>query len=490
MVINSLSFLAFFSVLFIIYWAAGGSIRKYVLFIGNVVFCLSWSISALAYIIGFAVVGYAAGRLCEGSSKKKAAFTAVTAFLAVLVTVKYSSFIAGILQPVINAVGIKFSASTLKIVLPVGLSFYTFKSISYVVDCYKGKIQSEHNMITYFNYVAFFPQLICGPIERAERLIPELNEYKIFDYNQVTYGLKLTFWGMFKKMAIADAIAGYVDKVYADVPSKSGFVFIIAAVFYSFQIYCDFSGYSDMAIGAAKMLGIETKKNFDSPYFSSSIQEFWRRWHISLSKWFCDYVYIPCGGSRCSKIKYYRNLMLTFLASGLWHGANWTFIVWGGIHGALQIIESFFRKKKTKNEEILPVRSGAVKVLYAVKHWISVLLVFVLVTIAWVFFRANSLSDAFYILTHAFSGIGDIKLYLVNAYYAFGLEPFGYIQLFVPIILLLIHDYAELKGDVIEQIGFMTEKKRWVIYCLVIALFLSLCSIFGVNSGDFIYSKF
>ena len=465
--------------------------RKYLIFIANIVFCLSWGINALAYILAFAVAGYAAGRMCQSKSKKKAVTIAVIAFLTVLTVVKYSVFIGGIFQPIINAIGIKFSASSLKIIQPAGLSFYTFKSISYVIDCYKGKINAEYNAITYFNYVAFFPQIISGPIERAERLIPELNKYKPFDYEQVTYGLKLTFWGMFKKMAIADAVASYVDNVYANVTSKSGFVFIIAAVFYSFQIYCDFSGYSDMAIGIAKMLGIETKKNFESPYFSSSIQEFWRRWHISLSKWFCDYLYIPCGGSRCSKIKYYRNLMIVFLASGLWHGANWTFIIWGGIHGVLQVIESFFRKKKPKDNQMAsPPRFAFARFFGGIKHWCSVLLVFVLVTVAWVFFRANSVSDALYVLTNAFSGIGDLKSYLVNAYYSFGLEPFGYIQLLVPIVLLMIYDYASLKFDVIERIGIMSEKKRWGVYCLIIALFLTICSIFGVSSGDFIYSQF
>jgi D-alanyl-lipoteichoic acid acyltransferase DltB (MBOAT superfamily) len=359
------------------------------------------------------------------------------------------------------------------LILPVGISFYTFQTLSYVIDVYRGDVDVENNFGIYAAYISFFPQLVAGPIERARNLLPQIKGRKSFDYEQATYGLKLIAWGLFKKMLIADMLSPYVDQVFSDVGSYGGLSLIIASVFFSFQIYCDFSGYSDMAVGIAKLFGIDIMFNFRAPYFAKSVREFWSRWHISLSTWFRDYVYIPLGGNRCTKLRNSFNLMITFLVSGLWHGANWTFIVWGGIHGVAQIIEKRFIKKKP----------GIIGNIF----------VFALVVVAFVFFRAETIGDAFYVIIHYFDGIFAPAEYIRNGYIALGITAVTFIKLAIPLVMLIIYDHVSLKTDVICAINSKNVIVRWSMYVAFVLMIMFYIQYFMGNGNvaqKFIYFDF
>ena len=344
MLFNSFQYPVFFTIVFIIYWNLEHKFRWPMLLIASYYFYMSWNAKYVALILFTTAVSYAAALLIERaeSVRFKKAVLSVSALLClgVLFVFKYFNFFFETLNAVFARFAIPLHVSTLNLLLPVGISFYTFQTLSYVIDVYRGNCRAERHFGIYATFVSFFPQLVAGPVERASNLLPQIKESRTFDYDQAVYGLKLMAWGYFKKLAIADVVAIYVDKAYENLASCTGFDLAAAVFFFTLQIYCDFSGYSDIAIGTAKLMGIDLMKNFDSPYFSCSVREFWRRWHISLSTWFRDYVYIPLGGSRCSKLRNYVNLLLTFLVSGLWHGANWTFVFWGGLHGVAQILEN------------------------------------------------------------------------------------------------------------------------------------------------------
>jgi D-alanyl-lipoteichoic acid acyltransferase DltB (MBOAT superfamily) len=367
---------------------------------------------------------------------------------------------------------------TVSFLLPVGISFYTFQTLSYVVDVYKGDIEAEHHFGYYATFISFFPQLVAGPIERTRNLLPQIKCRHRFDYEKATYGLKLMAWGYFKKLVIADVVATYTGKIFDNPISfngENGFSFCIAAVFFSFQIYCDFSGYSDIAVGTAKLLGIDLMTNFKSPYFSQSIREFWNRWHISLSTWFRDYVYIPLGGNRVGKARHAFNLLVTFLVSGLWHGASWSFVVWGGIHGLGQALENRFLRGRAKSN----------RPLWAVFRMI---LVFVFCTVAWVFFASNSVHGAVYILAHMLRGISSPLAYVRHGFAYLGLGKGMVCKITLSICILLLYDFLALKGiDVIERIGQMHWSIRWGVYLLFLLLIFFWAEI---GNNTFIYFQF
>ena len=359
--------------------------------------------------------------------------------------------------------------------MPVGISFYTFQTLSYVVDVYRGDVVAEKHFGYYATFISFFPQLVAGPIERTSNLLPQIKAKHEFNYDQATYGLKLMAWGFFKKMVIADGLSNYVSTIY-DMPfNYSGFSLLLATLFFTIQIYCDFSGYSDIAIGSAKLFGIDLMTNFKSPYFSQSIKEFWSRWHISLSTWFKDYIYIPLGGNRVSKPRHFFNLVITFLASGLWHGANWTFVIWGGIHGIAQGIENLIiPKSKAKSKGIV--------------WFIRVVFVFIFVSFAWVFFVSNSLSDACYVLGNWYKGIGSISSYISNGFSDMGLGGTNLLFLVPSLLLLTIYDYFSLKGDVIKMFSNNNRTLRWAIY--VVFIIWMIVSMPYSNLNEFIYFQF
>ena len=288
------------------------------------------------------------------------------------------------------------------VLLPVGISFYTFQTLSYTIDVYNGKTAAQKHLGVFAVYVSFFPQLVAGPIERSNHLLPQFFRKHDFSYNRVKSGLQKMLWGFFKKIVIADNLAILVDGVYNNVGNYSGLALIVATIFFTFQIYCDFSGYSDIAIGTAKVMGFELRENFKRPYFSKSIREFWQRWHITLSTWFRDYVYIPLGGNRTIKWRWYYNIFITFLVSGLWHGANWTFVIWGALHGSYLIAALILSSPKKKISLFIQSQNKSLDKL------MDVVITFVLVAFAWIFFRANNIEDAIYIINNLFLSSTEI----------------------------------------------------------------------------------
>lgn len=334
MIFNSFAFGVFLPAVFVLYWALPHKYRWALLLCSSYYFYMSWNVKYVALIFLTTVVSYSAARIIEGQQgavyRKVVLAAALGICFGILFIFKYFDFFNNSVVLFFQRFSIQLHPVTLNLVLPVGISFYTFQTASYVIDVFKGDVQAERHFGKYAAFISFFPQLVAGPIERAGNLLPQIKAEHHFDYAKATDGLKRMAWGYYKKLVIADTLAVYVDAVYNDPYRYHGAALLLATVFFTFQIYCDFSGYSDIAVGAAGLLGIDLMDNFKSPYFSASMKEFWGRWHISLSTWFRDYVYIPLGGSRAGNIKHARNVMLTFFASGLWHGANWTYLAWGG----------------------------------------------------------------------------------------------------------------------------------------------------------------
>ena len=471
MLFNSLGFAVFLPIVFVIYWLLPHKYRWFLLLVSSYYFYMSWNPNYIVLILSATIVSYLAGRLLEISSKPKVRkailASAVGICLSLLFFFKYFNFFSESLTRLLGLFSIKLHPVTVKVLLPVGISFYTFQTLSYVIDVYRGKVKPEHHFGIYATFVSFFPQLVSGPIERTENLLPQISSEKTFRYDQAAYGLKLMAWGFFKKLAIADVLGPLADQVYANLTGCSTLDLLAAVLCFSLQIYCDFSGYSDIAIGSAKLLGIDLMTNFRSPYFSTSIREFWSRWHISLSTWFRDYVYIPLGGNRRGNWKTCRNLMITFLVSGLWHGANWTFVVWGGMHGLAQVLEKLFDKGKRK----LPA--------------LRCLGVFLFCCITWVFFRAESFSDAFCLFRSlgwglAGDGCWQFRVLQINL-------PL-LVQAAVSVALLGVFDSCSLKTDVIAWVSRRNPVVKWGIYLLLIWLILCFMPVTG--SSEFVYFQF
>lgn len=458
-------------VVFILYWLLPHKYRWALLLISSYYFYMSWNPNYIVLILSATFVSYLAGILLEKTKlpgpRKAILVSAVGICLSLLFFFKYFNFFSDSVVQLLGLFSIRLHPVTLKVLLPVGISFYTFQTLSYVIDVYRGKVKPEHHFGIYATFVSFFPQLVAGPIERTENLLPQISSEKTFRYDQAAYGLKLMAWGFFKKLAIADVLGPLADQAYANLPGCSTLDLLAAVLCFALQIYCDFSGYSDIAIGSAKLLGIDLMTNFRSPYFAGSIREFWSRWHISLSTWFRDYVYIPLGGSRCGKWKTCRNLMITFLVSGLWHGANWTFVVWGGLHGLAQVLEKLLDKGKRK----LPA--------------LRCIGVFLFCCITWVFFRAESFSDAFYLLSALGRGLAG------NGCWQFRVLQIDLpmlLQAAVSVALLGVFDYCSLKTDVIAWVSRRNPVVKWVTYLLLIWLILCFMPVTG--SSEFVYFQF
>ena len=360
--------------------------------------------------------------------------------------------------------------------MPVGISFYTFQTLSYVIDVYKGNVKAEKHFGIYATFISFFPQLVAGPIERTNNLLPQIKAKHEFNYEQATYGLKLMAWGFFKKLVIADNLAIYSDKVFNNVYDFKGFALILAAFFFTIQIYCDFSGYSDIARGTAKLFGIELMENFKCPYFSSSIREFWSRWHISLSTWFRDYVYIPLGGNRVGKIRHYFNLMITFMISGLWHGANWTFVIWGGLHGLAQIFENVFTRKPKNYQP------------HGLERVLKVLMTFTFCMFAWVFFRAQNLNEAIYVFGNMFRGISMHLEYLHKGFVDIKMDKISLALFLIPFSVMALFEYFSLTKDTIIRVSSL--KKPFLRYVFYFGLVTLLIMLRAINNTEFVYFQF
>ncbi len=462
MLFNSWQFLVFLPVVFVLYWALPHRCRWIVLLLSSCYFYMSWNAKYIILILVTTVISYFAARAIEKGKNKKAAL-AVSLFscLGILFCFKYFNFAFEILNDIVSPFSIRLHPVTVKFILPVGISFYTFQTLSYVIDVYRGKASAERHFGYYAAFISFFPQLVAGPIERTEHLLTQIKQEHCFDHNRAILGCKLILWGFFKKLVVADTLAPYVDKVYGDLRRFEGFSLILAALFFTIQIYCDFSGYSDIARGVSRLFGIELMENFNAPYFAASVKEFWSRWHISLSTWFRDYVYIPMGGNRQGNVKKYFNLMVTFLVSGLWHGANWTYVAWGGLHGGAQIVEdAVFGKDYSKSSKA---------------KFVKRILVFLFVSFAWVFFRAGSIGDAVYVFTNMFDGIGNPASYLWGG---FAKINFGKLKVLVyglvAFLPLIAYDFVQYKSG--EQGYLFFERKgkipSWIFWvaigCIII----------------------
>lgn len=403
MLFNSLEFVVFFPIVFAVYWLArqNGKLQNAILVVASGVF-YAWVDWRFIFLIGFtAMLTYITGRALLSSrqnrGRKGYIIVNIVINLAILGFFKYYNFFIDSFNDALRSIGVALDMPTLQLILPVGISFYTFKAISYSVDLYKNKIVGGGtNLLSVLCYLMFFPQLLAGPIEKARDLYPQFLQPRCFNYNQAIAGSKMIIWGLFKKVVIADTACNIVNSIYGDIGGYNSSALLICAVLYSFQIYGDFSGYSDMAVGIGKLFGIESKKNFNLPYLSRDIAEFWKRWHISLNTWFVEYVYIPLGGSKVSKFVTIRNTFIIFLLSGLWHGANWTFICWGLYHALLFVPLLLLGKTKRfgKYERGKSISS---------REWMHILCTFALVTIGWVIFRSPDIQTAFHYIVKLFT---------------------------------------------------------------------------------------
>jgi D-alanyl-lipoteichoic acid acyltransferase DltB (MBOAT superfamily) len=438
------------------------------------------------------VIDYFAGILIERTSDPKRRkfflFWSIIANVGVLAVFKYYNFFNDNITSLGEAFGYQNAIPYLNILLPIGLSFHTFQAMSYTIEVYRGHQKAERHFGIYALYVMFYPQLVAGPIERPQNVLHQFHEKHYFDYARVTDGLKLMAWGLFKKVVIADRLAEMVNTVYNNPTSFDGFPLMLATIFFAFQIYCDFSGYSDIAIGSAQVMGFKLMTNFNRPYFAQSIKEFWGRWHISLSTWFRDYLYIPLGGNRVPKWRWYYNILVVFLVSGLWHGANWTFIVWGALHGFYQVFGQITAKQREAMVNIIGLTKFPV--LY---RFIQTGTTFALVCFAWVFFRANTIGDAWYIVTHMFSGFSkSIQLIVSNAFirtqYLFLGENIYIIMIsFGAIALLLLLENMQSKTRIRTSLMRYPFPLRLVFYNLIIVAIL----LYGnFSNAEFIYFQF
>ncbi|MBD5220267.1 MAG: MBOAT family protein [Bacteroidales bacterium] len=388
MLFNSLQFLVFFPLTVLLYWIlpARGHSRNWMLLIASYYFYMNWEPGYAVLIFISTITTWAGALLLERATETKrklCLIATLTVNIGILFAYKYLNFIGAQIQALMDYMGLGIQLPEFNILLPVGISFYTFQAIGYLVDVWRGTLRAERNFFTYALFVSFFPQLVAGPIERAKNLLRQFHEQHHFNGEQLIRGLELMVFGYFMKLCIAEMVAPYVDAVFNNLPQHNGHSILLATFFFTFQIFCDFGGYSLIAIGAARCMGFSLMQNFRQPYLATSVKDFWRRWHISLSSWFSDYVYIPLGGNRVSTPRHFSNLFITFLVSGIWHGANYTFLAWGAYHGALQCAH-------TAKSKWIRVKRPA-NVFFTV---LNTCITFVLVALGWIFFRANSFEDA------------------------------------------------------------------------------------------------
>jgi len=439
MLFNSFEFFLFLPVVFCLYWFVfkkSLKIQNILLLVASYVFYGWWDYRFLSLILFSTLVDYWVGRQLEASEddkrRKWLLVVSLVVNLGLLGVFKYYNFFLESWIDAWSMVGVTMHASTLKIILPVGISFYTFQTLSYSIDVYRKKLKATTDFVSFAAYVSFFPQLVAGPIERATNLLPQFYKARVFSYKHASSGMRLILYGLFKKMVIADNFAPFVDDIFRNYDTYSGPVLVFGAVLFAVQIYTDFSGYSDIAIGVARLFGFNLMYNFKQPYFSRNIGEFWRRWHISLSTWFRDYLYIPLGGSRGSRMMQLRNVLIIFLVSGFWHGANWTFIIWGAIHALLFIPLLFFEQNRKYTDNI-----AEGQILPSFREGIAIVTTFALTTFAWIFFRAENVSQSFSYIQHMFMNLTvmefstkmtyleDIKVLLVILVGFIVLEWFG-----------------------------------------------------------------
>ena len=477
---TTFNFWLIFPLIFVFYWAIPAKLnswRKVFLLVVSYLLYMNWKPAYALVLLGVTIVTYWGGQIlsieCKdenlelAAKKRRKRLVWLFAMLGLLplLIFKYYNFFNNTISNGLTVIGLQFHLPGLNWAIPVGISFFTFQAVGYMLDVFHGRVKAEKNLLDYLLFVSFFPQVMSGPISKADELLPQIKNQHKFDYEQGKQGLKWLLWGMFTKLVIADRLGLFVDTVYANYIHYSGSTCFIASIFYTIQIYCDFAGYSLMAIGIAATLGFNLINNFKRPYLAVSITDFWRRWHISLTRWLTQQVYIPLGGSRCSKPKTYWNIFVTFLVSGIWHGANWTFIVWGVMHGLFQIIEKALGWQKYDG------KSWGVKA-------VRICVTFLLVNFAWVFFRMPTIGDAWGLICKMFKELGIPNL-----------SDMGGSAMFMLTIGLLILLFKDFRDEFFKNRFTVLDKKivRWVVYVILFCMVLN----FGVlDGGSFIYVSF
>ncbi len=487
MVFNSFPFLIFFLVVTTLFFALPPRSRWALLLASSCLF-YTWFIPRYLLILAFTIViDYFAGLWIERSSgpqRRLALIASLVANIGVLAVFKYYNFINDNLEALATFLGWNYPIPHLGIILPIGLSFHTFQAMSYTIEVYRGHQKAERHFGIYALYVMFYPQLVAGPIERPQNLLHQFHERQTFDYHRVTSGLRLMAWGLFKKAVVADRVALLVNPVYADPSSYSGPALALATVFFAFQIFCDFSGYSDIAIGAARVMGFTLMRNFDRPYHARSISEFWRRWHISLSTWFKDYLYIPLGGSRVAGPRWAFNIMVVFLISGLWHGASWTYVVWGGLHGLFLCLGAVTAPLRQRCAHALGLPRAP-----TLHRLLQTFTVFILVCLTWIYFRATGFADAWTITTGLLHGWNDV---LHPAYWqeVFARARFTNTDLLLAAFGLVTLEAVHFLQDRLPVGATLAASPWWlrwpVYYAVVSAIFFLHVS----DGGTFIYFQF
>lgn len=497
MLFNSQEFLIFFPIVILIYYLIPDRVKYLWLLVCSYYFYMCWNAKYALLLLFSTAVTYASGlllelvktRLTEGERKIrcKKAVVALSFILnlAVLFFFKYSNFAARIVSGVFSYLPISIQVPRFDVLLPVGISFFTFQALSYTMDVYRDEIYAEKNFFRYALFVSFFPQLVAGPIERSKNLLRQLAQPQKFSFEKARDGLLLMLWGFFLKIVLADRIAIFVDTVYSDYSTYPGFYILVATILFAVQIYCDFSGYSVIAIGTAEILGIRLMENFNAPYLSHSVAEFWRNWHISLTSWFKDYLYIPLGGSRKGKLRKYINKMIVFLVSGLWHGANISFVAWGGLNGLYQVF----------GEITAPVRDRFVKIFHLNRNSLGhklfqTLLTFVLVDFSWIFFRADGFRKSLEIIKSMFTF--NPWILVGDSLYQCGLDQKNFFLMLLCIVVLVLADFCKRRGIRLRE---TVARQDWWFRCIFIVFSICFILTFGIwgpgfSETNFIYFQF
>jgi len=490
MLFNSLEFLIFFPLVVAGYFLCPHRYRWALLLAASYYFYAAWKLEYVLLLLISTTVDYFAGlrmgQLAQRSRRTKYLLLSLATNLGLLFAFKYFNFFNDSLRDLFDVFNIFYDVPAFDVLLPVGISFYTFQTLSYTIDVYRGKMQPERHFGIFALYVSFFPQLVAGPIERAVRLLPQFHLRHHFSENRAVSGLRLMLWGMFKKVVIADRLALYVNQVYNNPGEYEGLPLLVATYFFAFQIYCDFSGYSDIAIGAARVLGIDLMENFRQPYIARSVAEFWRRWHISLSTWFRDYVYIPLGGNRVAVGRWYVNLVIVFLVSGLWHGANWTFLAWGGLHALYVLLGIWLTGvcvwcARQLGREEWPV----------IPSWLAIFATFHLVAFGWIFFRANSLGDALLIIQNMTAMRTATPIAAMNAPWFDTTVSNPVLEMILSLGLIAFLEFIqwfERRGRAVER--SFDANPLWLRWAAYVVLAVAIMNLGVAIEAPFIYFQF
>lgn len=485
MLFNSIEFLVFFVIAVTLYFFIPHRFRWLFLLLASCYFYMCWNPVYIVLLLISTLIDYFAGLMMaktgEKKRRRKYLIISLCSNLGLLFAFKYFNFFNGAFKVLLGTLNITYNIGALQVLLPVGISFYTFQTMSYALDVYRGEKKPERHFGIFALYVSFFPQLVAGPIERSTRLLPQFYNKIKFNYERTTDGLLLMLWGFFKKVVIADRVAAMVDQVYNNVYEYQGLTLIIATLLFAFQIYCDFSGYSDIAIGAARIMGFDLMTNFRTPYYAKSISEFWKRWHISLTSWFKDYLYISLGGNRVVKWRWYYNIMIVFVISGFWHGANWTFIIWGALNGFYLLFSIWTAGLREKIARFFHLDK-----LPDLRTIIKALITFALVCFAWIFFRANSLTEAFYVITHLFTGIlSQETLAFVFSGLGFGVR--GFLIALAAICLMETIQLVQQRRSIKEILEKKPAALRLAVY---VGLIVCIIMLGKFSANQFIYFQF